>query len=101
MAANAKMLALNPDIATLWNHRREALEAAFAAGTLDDTTTPFVLKSELDLTIAALKKNPKSYCAWHQRQWAVVFFKCSLADELALCQKFLDLDERNCTWCTV
>ena len=99
LSANAKLLALNPDISTLWNHRREMLQVALADPALEGDARTKLVKAELELTVTALKKNPKSYCAWHQRQWAVVAFGCSLEEELGLCQKFLELDERNCA-CT-
>ncbi len=40
LAANAKMLAVNPDVLTLWNHRRELLQAAIASLAETPSGTP-------------------------------------------------------------
>lgn len=56
-----------------------------------------LLEGELDLTVAGLHKNPKSYCVWHQRQWIITKMKNpNLKREIALCGQMLALDERNC-----
>ena len=43
--------------------------------------------AELRLTEAALRKNPKSYAAWHQRRWLVQLGVAPLQGELALVTK--------------
>jgi geranylgeranyl transferase type-2 subunit alpha len=54
------------------------------------------LKEELELTFQCLQNNPKSYGAWHHRCWTMLKLKNPDWDnELALCSKFLLLDERN------
>jgi len=55
------------------------------------------LATELKITAAALMRNPKSYSAWHHRAWVVANWtdSISLPDELALCGRMLDADERN------
>jgi geranylgeranyl transferase type-2 subunit alpha len=42
------------------------------------------VKAELELTKAALKKNPKSYSTWHQRRWLVQLGVVDLQQELQL-----------------
>jgi geranylgeranyl transferase type-2 subunit alpha len=94
LVANAKLLTVNPDQYTVWNHRREMLLAVQGSG--NDEAWKRCVAAELELTATALRKNPKSYCAWFQRRWIVDKAACSLATELELCRKFLELDERNC-----
>ncbi|CAH2066826.1 unnamed protein product, partial [Iphiclides podalirius] len=62
-----KVLMSNPDIYTLWNIRREILQQIKNINTEDDLTKVF--DDELSMTEYCLKINPKSYCAWHQREW--------------------------------
>lgn len=42
------------------------------------------IKTELQLTEAALQKNPKSYATWHHRKWLVQLGLVSLERELKL-----------------
>lgn len=99
LVVNGKLLAANPDYYTLWNHRREMLPAYLATLT-DEDKKKKVLEAEVGLTATALQRNPKSYCAWFQRQWIVTLAEAPLDRELGLCAKFLEADERNCkAWC--
>lgn len=43
----------------------------------------------------ALQRNPKSYSAWFQRQWIIDRGLGDLQKEIGLCDKLLELDERN------
>ena len=58
------------------------------------------LQDELHLLEAAIAKNAKAYCLWTHRLWVIdrlvqLGDERVLATELALCSKFLKLDERN------
>ena len=68
-----------------------------AARRSDAPATAAAVQAELKVSADAIGKNPKSYPAWHHRQWTVERFRthvdCAL--ELALCGQLLDADERN------
>lgn len=100
------MCRVNPDCYTAWNYRRQILHALSGAaeGTAAPDAWPMPAASvatELQLTQEALAKQPKSYCAWHHRRWALSraepggALRATLAGELELCARLLDLDERN------
>lgn len=110
----SRVLLSNPDIGTLWNIRREILLRIADKNTttpddeekdkdiaLDDAEgkdkdEDKLLLKELDLTQQCLMTNPKSYGAWHHREWSLG--KMNSPDwprEIGLCNKFLQLDERN------
>ena len=116
---SAQLLSLNPELYSLWNFRRRALRVAVAGvgagagagagagdvepavqpAALPASAQPALLARELAVTEAAIARNPKSYHAWHHRQWSVSAFGGEAAfdasGELALCGKLLALDERN------
>lgn len=94
MDASAKLLKVVPEIYTLWNFRREALEAVFSPGNGGDEARR-ASEAELALTFACLQENPKSYSAWHHRKWVVRKGLTDLGQELKLISKALDDDSRN------
>lgn len=93
-------LQFNPEIATLWNFRREILESGKLEG---DMRTH--LLGEMKLLEMAIRKSAKVYCIWHHRRWvleklieasnSVEDMKAVLEPELDLCVKMLSFDERN------
>ncbi|XP_038208735.1 geranylgeranyl transferase type-2 subunit alpha [Zerene cesonia] len=92
------VLSSNPDIYTLWNIRREILTDFRNNKTEEEISKLY--DAELSLTEYCLKINPKSYCAWHQREWVLTTRSDpDWKKELALCNTYLKLDERNFhTW---
>ncbi|XP_063244922.1 geranylgeranyl transferase type-2 subunit alpha [Bacillus rossius redtenbacheri] len=94
LEVTAQLLSANPDIYTLWNVRKKVLlrfKETKAAAELQEQQG-----AELRLTELCLRGNPKSYGAWHHRVW--VLDNLGTPDwgaELALCSKYLKLDERN------
>ncbi|KAK6112106.1 Protein prenyltransferase alpha subunit repeat family protein [Brugia pahangi] len=97
----ASLLEKNPDIYTFWNIRRQVINllSMKLSEESDEENTKRkdrIFLSELLLTEASLKANSKSYCAWFYRLWC--FKQLSnpdIAEELAACEKFLKLDDRN------
>lgn len=88
----ARLLALNPEIYTVWNFRRDAVADVLAAGGADALAAS---ARELAVTQRALMRNPKSYAAWHHRRWVVGHRLDSLEAEMALVEKLLEADDRN------
>ena len=110
LKSTAQVLMGNPDITTLWNIRKEILEHKIAeeknekkdeqqdedGAPATKTDLDVVLRSELDLTQHCLMTNPKSYGAWYHRCWCLERMSEPQWDrEVRLCNKYLELDERN------
>lgn len=89
---SAKLLTLSPEVYTVWNYRRLALESVLAQGGAE---AQHACESELAVTHAALMRNPKSYSTWHHRRWVVGKGMVSLERELGLVGQLLDVDDRN------
>lgn len=80
-----KMLKMNPDFYTLWNYRRDILMSINSnVFQLDNNNTNSKIDSiegnairddELYLSAEGIKKNPKSYGAWHHRHWITQTFE--------------------------
>lgn len=92
-----ELLLFNPEYYQAWNVRKRLLLAMPA------DQVGGLLKQELEFSVEAIKRNIKSYCAWHHRVWLMrtivspsgESFDCS--NELKLCAKLLEADSRNCT----
>lgn len=97
MSLTAVVLQRNPDIATLWNIRRECLLKLKESTTDDSESINEVFEKDLSLTEACLHVNPKSYCVFHHRCWLLENSdEPNWQREVNLCTKYLKLDERNC-----
>lgn len=101
-----KLLLSCPDFATIWNYRREIIAHTFQDAHLKLPTVSLPQKiselegsnsrdKELTLTAECIRKNPKSYGAWHHRLWIIQRFEVDFEKELELCKDFLKLDQRN------
>lgn len=103
LAASAKVIEVNPDHSTMWNFRRECLQAMHGerapasedAGAADSLRQ--ACEGEFALTQACLAINPKSYPVWFHRMWVLQWGRCEWAypRELKLTTKLLALDDRN------
>eukprot|EP00002_Diphylleia_rotans_P027555 TRINITY_DN5529_c0_g2_i1.p1 TRINITY_DN5529_c0_g2~~TRINITY_DN5529_c0_g2_i1.p1 ORF type:complete len:322 (+),score=76.25 TRINITY_DN5529_c0_g2_i1:75-1040(+) len=94
LKVSASLLERNPDFYTMWNFRREYfIELEESA----PDTRAKAYQEDLSLTERALAKNPKSYNAWYHRKWLNDRYStdCDWARELSLCNKLLDMDNRN------
>jgi len=107
----AKALRVNPDFYSIWNYRREILVERYGKSlgltnkigqSVEKENTKIkqenggeVVATEFGLTSDAILKNPKSYGAWHHRQWIAQRFEYDKDTELALCRDFLLADQRN------
>ncbi|TYZ61894.1 hypothetical protein PybrP1_006470 [[Pythium] brassicae (nom. inval.)] len=89
------LLLLNPEFHMVWSFRRELIEAVSAAAADPQEELAALAQTELKLTLDALQRNPKSYSAWFQRQWVIDRGLGDLQKEIGLCDKLLELDERN------
>ena len=90
-----KILTINSEHYTVWNYRREHLLAFFKLKPNDKKS---LLNNELKIIYDALKRNPKSYCAFHHRMWCVNNDDngyINIENELLLCTQFLKMDSRN------
>jgi len=107
------LLSINGECYTMWNYRRLTLLSKFEEipEKLKDADLKTIksnqivqekklLDRELNFTQQALMRNVKSYWCWNQREWATSrlneLSSCPWKQELALCDKLLHYDARNC-----
>eukprot|EP00879_Flechtneria_rotunda_P012814 GHRR01013380.1.p1 GENE.GHRR01013380.1~~GHRR01013380.1.p1 ORF type:complete len:149 (+),score=36.73 GHRR01013380.1:268-714(+) len=85
LKASEKLLKVVPEIYTIWNYRREALQPILKAG---GEAAQKAADNELALTQACLLENPKSYSTWHHRKWVVLQGLADLQKELKLVARY-------------
>ncbi|XP_027354920.1 geranylgeranyl transferase type-2 subunit alpha 1 [Abrus precatorius] len=89
---SAKLLEVNPECYTAWNYRKLAVQHLLS----DSDSDPYSLfDNELKLAEIALRKNFKSYGAWHHRKWVLSKGHSSIDNELRLLNGFQKADPRN------
>jgi len=91
---NAKLLEINPEIYTAWNYRKLAIKQLLESEP-DSAVIKQSLDEELRVVERALKRNYKSYGAWHHRKWVIALGYSSLDHEFQLLDQFLKADSRN------
>lgn len=94
---SAKLLEANPEFNTAWNYRKLAVQSklASAQSTDSDGSINSILDEELKVAENALKRNYKSYGAWHHRTWVLSKGHSSTDRELRLLNMFQKQDSRN------
>jgi geranylgeranyl transferase type-2 subunit alpha len=97
------VLSINQDYYTLWNFRRDIVANLLAQDSSSAAFPPELLEPELKLTELCLKKNPKSYPAFHHRKYILSSYlstappnaQDTISAEFKLTVAFLAADERN------
>ncbi|OQS03762.1 geranylgeranyl transferase type-2 subunit alpha [Thraustotheca clavata] len=89
---SAHVVVLNPEFWIIWAFRRAIILHLIQQ---DSSLKEELGNAECALTQEALMKNPKSYASWFQREWLMKQGLANLEKEIKLCDKLLNLDERN------
>ncbi|XP_055833989.1 geranylgeranyl transferase type-2 subunit alpha 1 [Solanum dulcamara] len=94
---SAKLLESNPEYYTAWNYRKLAVQHNLNLPEVENNEESIksILDEELRLVENALKRNFKSYGAWHHRKWVLSKGHSSTDRELFLLGKFQKADSRN------
>ncbi|KAL0585683.1 hypothetical protein ABG067_004607 [Albugo candida] len=90
------LLLLNQEFHIVWGYRRAIILHMSKKEDITERSKMDLGKEELKLTFEALQRNPKSYAAWFHRQWVLDRNLVeNVQKEIHLCEKLLELDERN------
>ncbi|KAG5062898.1 hypothetical protein JHK85_004081 [Glycine max] len=86
---------------TAWNYRKLAVQHLLSNNS--DSDSHSIFQDELKLVEIALRKNFKSYGAWHHRKWVLSKGHSSMDNEMRLLNGFQKADPRNfhawnCRW---
>ncbi|KAM7514958.1 hypothetical protein LguiA_004541 [Lonicera macranthoides] len=94
---SAKLLEANPEFYSAWNYRKLAVEYNLSQleADLDSDSINLIFDEELRVVENALKRNYKSYGAWHHRKWILGKGHSSTDRELRLLNLFQKQDTRN------
>lgn len=96
ISASSKLLEINPEILTVWNYRKLALQHNLKEAT-DLERIKFLVDDELRAVEMALRGNPKSYGAWYHRKWVLSqgLAEVDFDREFRLLDQLLKADSRN------
>ncbi|KAL0917324.1 hypothetical protein M5K25_012379 [Dendrobium thyrsiflorum] len=96
IAASSKLLEINPEILTVWNYRKLALQQNLKEAT-DSERMKSLVDDELRAVEIALRANPKSYGAWYHRKWVLSqgLAEVDFDREFRLLDQLLKVDSRN------
>ncbi len=98
----SRLLTLNPEYYTVWNHRRRLLQVRLSSSSPEEI--PSTLRADLAFILPVLIKFPKCYWIWNHRQWLLQQTTERLPPleargfweaELGLVGKMLARDSRN------
>ena len=64
----ARLIKINPDFYSLWNYRRDMVNKKIKESPKE---LKQICAGEMTLSEMGLRKNPKSYYAWHHRIWII------------------------------
>ncbi|XP_076895003.1 geranylgeranyl transferase type-2 subunit alpha 1-like isoform X1 [Bidens hawaiensis] len=100
LEVNAKLIELNPEFMTAWNYRKLAFQHNISnikpdADVAEADRIRLIIDEELRVVESALRKNFKSYGAWHHRKWVISKGNASTERELKLLNLFQKQDTRN------
>ncbi|VDP94573.1 unnamed protein product [Echinostoma caproni] len=85
-----------PDMTSLWNYRREIINASLLHDECPRAEQSKLMNDELELTTRCLKASPKSYAVWQHRSWVMIHHPTpNWHQEIEFCNAALKLDERN------
>ncbi|GAA5889200.1 hypothetical protein JCM6882_000673 [Rhodosporidiobolus microsporus] len=90
-----RILSLNPEFQTGWGIRRRVLLNGLLKDA-DAATKQCILESDLQLTNASLKLNPKNYSVWEHRKWVLETMPdADWGMEMKMVELYLEKDGRN------
>ncbi|KAJ1424752.1 Protein prenyltransferase, alpha subunit [Sesbania bispinosa] len=95
LEVSAKLLEVNPECYTAWNYRKLAVQHFLFHSDSDPNSIASLFDEELKVVESALRKNFKSYGAWHHRKWILSKGHSSIDNELRLLNGFQKADPRN------
>ncbi|XP_026455244.1 geranylgeranyl transferase type-2 subunit alpha 1-like isoform X2 [Papaver somniferum] len=91
---STRLVETNPEFYTAWNYRKLAFEHNIISA-VDQDAVRLILNEELRVVENALRRNVKSYGAWHHRKWVLAKGLSSTYHEFRLLDGFQKLDSRN------
>ncbi|KAI3927597.1 hypothetical protein MKX01_026530 [Papaver californicum] len=91
---STRLVETNPELYTAWNYRKLAVEQNIISA-IDQDAVRLILNEELRVVENALRRNVKSYGAWHHRKWVLSKGLLPLYHEFRLLDGLQKVDSRN------